>query len=243
MRLGYNTNGFAHHPLDEALRVLAHLGYQSVALTLDYHALNPFSANLSEEIEKIRAVLTKNNMRCVIETGARFLLDPMRKHFPTLVSGTQTERARRLEFLRASVRIAAELNADAVSFWSGASGDDHAEQVHFDHLVEGIHALCADADEHDVRLAFEPEPGMMIDTMGKFAELHGAVNHPRLGLTMDVGHLHCQREEPISDYIYLWRDWLWNIHIEDMKRDVHDHLMFGEGDIHFCADHDCVAQD
>jgi sugar phosphate isomerase/epimerase len=26
---------------------------------------------------------------------------------------------------------------------------------------------------------------------------------------------------------------LWNVHIEDMRRGVHDHLMFGEGEIEF----------
>ncbi len=30
-----------------------------------------------------------------------------------------------------------------------------------------------------------------------------------------------------------WRDWLWNVHIEDMRRGVHEHLMFGEGDMDF----------
>ena len=35
MRLGYNTNGLAHHRLTDAIDLLADLGYQSVALTLD----------------------------------------------------------------------------------------------------------------------------------------------------------------------------------------------------------------
>jgi sugar phosphate isomerase/epimerase len=26
---------------------------------------------------------------------------------------------------------------------------------------------------------------------------------------------------------------LWNVHVEDMRRGVHDHLMFGEGEIDF----------
>ena len=48
---------------------------------------------------------------------------------------------------------------------------------------------------------------------------------------MDVGHLHCQGEVPISDHLRNWRDWLWNVHIEDMRRGAHDHLMFGAGEI------------
>ena len=84
-----------------------------------------------------------------------------------------------------------------------------------------------------VRLAFEPEPGMFIDTMAKFEELHRRVNHHAFGLTLDVGHLHCHGETPIAGHIERWRDWLWNVHIEDMRRGVHDHLMFGEGEMEF----------
>src|SRR5262249_19837244 len=54
MLLGYNTNGFAHHKLEDALVVLAELGYQSVALTLDHHALNPFGPNPAREREQVR---------------------------------------------------------------------------------------------------------------------------------------------------------------------------------------------
>ena len=43
---GYNTNGFAHHRLEDAIEVLAETGYKSVALTLDHHSLNPFAPDL-----------------------------------------------------------------------------------------------------------------------------------------------------------------------------------------------------
>ncbi len=233
MRFGYNTNGFAHHRFEDALGILAELGYRSVAITLDHHVLNPFAPFLLDRTAEIRELLDHLRLHCVIETGARFLLDPRHKHQPTLISPRPEERERRLDFLRRAVDIAAELDADAVSFWSGTPLDKAPVAVHMDLLVKGCRSLCETAARKNVRLAFEPEPGMLIDTMARFQELHERVGHPNFGLTLDIGHLHCQGEVPIADQIRRWKDWLWNVHIEDMRRGVHDHLMFGEGEIDF----------
>jgi sugar phosphate isomerase/epimerase len=100
-------------------------------------------------------------------------------------------------------------------------------------LVEGCKRLADYAATRNVRLAFEPEPGMFIDTMDKFAELHAKVNHPAFGLTIDVGHLVCNGELPVSKHLREWKHVLWNVHIEDMCRGVHDHVMFGEGEVDF----------
>ena len=86
MLFGYNTNGFAHHRLEDALSILAELGYGSVAITLDYHALNPFDADLPRQLQVVHDLMKKLHLRSVIETGARFLLDPRHKHQPTLLS-------------------------------------------------------------------------------------------------------------------------------------------------------------
>src|SRR5262249_5650033 len=111
--------------------------------------------------------------------------------------------------------------------------DDQPLQVHLDRLVDGCLQLCDYAEKRQMRLAFEPEPGMLIDNMQRFAELEERIRHPNFGLTIDMGHLHCQGEVPIADQLRQWRALLWNLHIEDMRRGVHDHLMFGEGEIDF----------
>ena len=41
LRFGYGTNGFSNHRLDDCLVILADLGYQGVALTLDPCHLDP----------------------------------------------------------------------------------------------------------------------------------------------------------------------------------------------------------
>jgi L-ribulose-5-phosphate 3-epimerase len=233
VHFGYNTNGFAHHRLEDALHILADLGYASVALTLDYHSLNPYDELLPQQLAVVKKILHQRGLRCVIETGARFLLDPLNKHQPTLISGAAEERERRLDFLMRSLDIARELEADAVSFWSGTVRDEAAESVWMDRLVDACQRLCQRAATADIRLAFEPEPGMAVDTMDRFAALLDRVGHSSFGLTLDVGHLHCQGEVPIADHLRRWRDLLWNVHIEDMRRGVHDHRMFGEGEIDF----------
>jgi sugar phosphate isomerase/epimerase len=232
MLLGYNTNGFAHHTLEDALEILASQGFQSVALTLDHNALNPYSRGLKGQTKRVAAILRRRGLRSVIETGARFLLDPWMKHRPTLLDSPKKAELR-LDFLRRSIDLARALDADAVSFWSGAAPAETSEPLLWKRLVASCRNLAEYAERRQVRLAFEPEPGMFIDRMPRFAELHQRVNHPAFGLTLDVGHLHCLGELPIAEHLEKWRDWLWNIHIEDMRRGVHDHLFFGEGEIDF----------
>ena len=238
MLLGYNTNGFAHHALDDALAILAELGYRSVALTLDVHHLNPFDTDLPQRAERVRGRLEQLGLRCVVETGARFLLDPRRKHQPSLLAASAVERQRRLDFLFRAVDVAALLGSDVVSFWSGSPTDPAGRDAPgadelWQRLTDGCGRLADYAAARRVRVAFEPEPGMFIDTMPKFAELERRVARSNFGLTLDLGHLHCQGETPIADMIRSWRGPLTNVHIEDMRHGVHDHLKFGDGEIDF----------
>jgi sugar phosphate isomerase/epimerase len=233
MFFGYNTNGFAHHRLEDALAVLADLGYEGVALTLDHHALNPFDPHLPGQLRRVRELLRRHRLRAAVETGARFLLDPRRKHQPTLLSPEPDRRGHRREFLRRAVHVAAALGADVVSFWSGTPADDAPAAVLMERLVESCRILAQEAAAlQDVHLAFEPEPGMFVDTMARYAELSERVGHPNFGLTLDVGHLHCL-SEPVAPTLRRWKDVLWNVHVEDMRRGAHEHLMFGEGEVDF----------
>lgn len=232
MFFGYNTNGFAHHRLDDTVRILADLGYQGIGLTVDYHTLNVLDPDWRRAAEVLHGLLDRLGMRVVVETGARFLLDPKRKHQPTLLSADASERQYRYDFLAQCVELAAMLQAD-VSFWSGTPTDAAPPEVLFNRLADPCRRLANVAAKHNIRLAFEPEPGMFIDTMAQFRLLSERVQHPSFGLTIDVGHLHCLGEGMISGHLRAWKDVLCNLHIEDMKRGIHDHLMFGEGELDF----------
>jgi sugar phosphate isomerase/epimerase len=229
--LGYNTNGLCHHDPCDALELLAEIGYGSVAITLDHHCLAPGHNHLKSEIKRIRETLTRCGLRNVIETGARFLLDRYIKHEPTLMTADAQARQRRIEFYCRAIEIAAELESECVSLWSGVLREDCAEPAAFQRLVEGLEPVLDYAAKFNVVIGFEPEPGMFIDTMQRYDRLLDLLDAPHFQLTLDIGHLHCLGETPLDAYIRRYGSRLVNVHLEDMRRGVHEHLPFGEGEM------------
>ncbi len=212
--LGYNTNGFAHHRLEDALDLIAAAGFRAVGLTPDVHHVP--APRLGERLRGL-------GLLPVVETGARFLLDPARKHFPTFFD---PGRQRRIDFLFGCIDLAAAIGAPCVSLWSGKGSGESL-------LVDGLARVCDRAGQAGLDVAFEPEPGMAIDTMARFDALRARLPHPRLMLTLDVGHLHCMEEGPVEAWVGRYATLLRNVHLDDHRKGVHEHLFFGDGEIDF----------
>jgi len=235
MRLGYNTNGLAHHRLNDAIELLADFGFQSVALTLDAAALDPFQepAALAREVTRVRDSLDQHGLNRVIETGARFLLNPRLKHDPTLMDPDPARRLVRQDFLERAIDLARALDAEAVSLWSGAVIPPIEEDAGMARLSEAIQPVLRYAEQAGMPLAFEPEPGMFIDTLERFARLDERIHHPLFQLTIDLGHVHCMKEGCMDSILERWQNRVVNIHLEDMVEGIHEHLMFGAGTMDF----------
>jgi sugar phosphate isomerase/epimerase len=233
MLLGYNTNGLAHHDPYQAVELLAETGYQAVALTLDHGLLNPFAEDWPKQLFRLRSLLQQRGLKNVVETGARYLLDPRTKHEPTLVTVDAQQSARRIDFLCRAIDAAEFLGSQCVSLWSGVVRDAASAEEIWRRLTERLAVVLDYAERHGVPVGFEPEPGMFVDTLDKFAELRERCPWQQLKLTLDVGHLHCLGEVPIAEKIAQWGPLLVNVHIEDMRRGIHEHLMFGEGEMDF----------
>ncbi|MFJ8582489.1 sugar phosphate isomerase/epimerase family protein [Micromonospora sp. NPDC093277] len=231
LRFGYGTNGFANHRLDDALGVLADLGYQGVALTLDHDHLDPFGPGLARRVAAVHRRLDALGLAVVVETGARYLLDPWHKHAPTLL---HDEPAPRIEFLRRAVRIGADLGAEAVSCWAGVRPPGVPEAVAWDRLVAGCATVCAEAAAAGVPLGFEPEPGMLVEDIAGWHRLRDALGGPPVfGITLDIGHCRCLEPRPVPECVTAVAEHLVNVQIDDMRQGVHEHLEFGTGEIDF----------
>jgi ribosomal protein S12 methylthiotransferase accessory factor len=229
LRYAYNTNGLTSHRLDDALALLADSGYDGVALTLDVAHHDPYAPDLPGRTARLARRLAGLGLASVVETGARFLLDPRRKHHPTLVSAEQADRARRVDFLRTCVDVAADLGSEAVSFWAGVPGPGADRELCWERLVEGVRAVVDHATRRGVRCAFEPEPGMLVDDCDDWARLADRV--PGLTLALDTGHCLVSGRYPPAAAVRAFGPVLGACAVEDMPRGRHEHRAPGEGDM------------
>lgn len=227
----YNTNGFAFHRLEDAARILAGLGYDGVAVTPDVHHLDPYRTRPADVLG-VRRLLDDLGLCVVVETGARFVLDPERKHRPSLLDAAP-EAARRLDFLRRCVDLAAGLGARVVSTWSGSAPEGLDPEAVLDRLADGLRRVCEHAHERGIRVGFEPEPGMAVETVEGWLAVKDAVGHPALGLTLDVGHCLATREGDPARILRRHAADLVVVQLDDHRAGRHEHLQFGEGEVHW----------
>ena len=236
MHPGFGTNSLGDVDPLGVLPVLRDLGYRSLAITLDHHTLHPGMPDLPSRLDGWRAGLAAAGMACVIETGARHLLDPCTKHEPTLVSTTREGRDRRIAFTCGAIDVAADLGAACVSLWSGVARDAAAVETIWMRLVDALGPVLDHAARRGVALGFEPEPGMVVDTLARYGALLDQTGHPdHLRLTVDVGHLECMGERPVHEVLRPWAGRIVNVHVDDMLASRHEHLPLGTGDVDFGA--------
>jgi sugar phosphate isomerase/epimerase len=229
-KLGYNTNGLAHHRVLDALRLLADLGYEGVAITPDVGQLDPLAPD-AHLVGDVRRWSDELGLDLAIETGARFVLDAQRKHWPTMLEDRAEDRARRVDMLERSVDLASELGARIVSLWSGSRPKSASVDQAWQRLCDELRRVLDHARSRGVQIAFEPEPGMFVERPAHYLELVERLGRDGddLGLCLDVGHLLVTGDTPVEGRIRELAPRLVHVHLDDIRDGVHEHLMFGQG--------------
>ena len=229
LRFAYNTNGAANHRLADAVAIIAEAGYDGIALTLDHHHLDPLEPGWEQRAELLARDLAARGLGCVIETGARYVLDPRVKHEPTLLSPSVEGRGRRVAFLQRAIDIGSILGAEAVSFWAGVPRPGVTPHDAAAWLRQGLMEVLEHAARRGITAALEPEPGMLVETVDDWALLRREL--PGLSLALDLGHLLVTQERTPAHALREFAADLGTVAIEDMARGIHIHLPFGEGDM------------
>ena len=128
--------------------------------------------------------------------------------------------------------LANELGAPSIQTEPGGPLEEglsrrKATDVFYDELMPCVEL----AEQLEVLLLIEPEPGLLIETFEQYLEFVERIDSPWVGLNFDIGHAYCVSEEP-QDWVARMAPHTKHYHLEDIAATrVHQHLIPGHGAI------------
>ncbi|MHC4607913.1 MAG: sugar phosphate isomerase/epimerase family protein [Planctomycetota bacterium] len=237
IRFAYSTNAYTKHPLAEAVADIAKAGFDGVEILADVpHA---FPLNLAPaDVKALRETIGEAGLAIANINGNTTLgLDrdgrDLSGFWPGLVEVKADARAMRVEYVRQVIDMARALGAANVCTASGRLPRGSFREEAWKRLRHSLREILEHAERRPaVRVGLEYEPGLFLSDMDLVLRLIKTVNHPLLGVNLDIGHAVCAGEDP-AGAIEAFAGRIWNVHVEDIRGAEHNHLIPGEGDIDF----------
>lgn len=234
MRFAYSTNAYTRFLLEDAVKHIAHLGFEAVEILCDTPHWFP-GRTTKAEAERLRERLDElglavSNLNANTANGYFNPLPPENSFEPSLSSAGAERRRWRLDYSISALELASIVGAKNISVTSGgpASGGTPAEGLSF--FVDSLNRLCEAAERLGIRVGIEYEPGLLVERAEEVAEVIHRVGSPRLGANLDIGHSWLDGETP-EDAVRLLSGRIWNVHLEDIAGRKHYHLIPGQGDL------------
>ena len=96
-------------------------------------------------------------------------------------------------------------------------------------FYDGIMPCVELAEDLEVFLLIEPEPGLFIETFEQYLEFADRLDSPWVGLNFDIGHAYCVGQDP-QQWIARMAEHTKHYHIEDIAATRrHEHRFPGAG--------------
>jgi len=231
MVFGYSTNAFVKFRLVDAVARIARLGFKGVEIMADRPHLYPPDVD-DTHFEHLRQTLVAAGLK-VTNLNSFTLFAVGDTYLPSWIEAERQRRDIRIRHTRDCLHLARRLGCTNISVPPGGplSGVTRREAERLFH--EGLEQVVPLAEELQVRILVEPEPGLMIETTRQFREFMRGVRSPAVGLNFDIGHFFCAGEDPAEAFETLL-EWVGHVHLEDIAATrVHQHLIAGQGAIRF----------
>jgi sugar phosphate isomerase/epimerase len=163
--------------------------------------------------------------------------DPRQPYWhPSWIEPDPHYRAIRREHTKRALGLARDLGAPHITTEPGgplAAGQtwQAAASVFYEELMPCIEV----AENLNVPLLIEPEPGLLIERFDQYLEFTARIDSPMIGLNFDVGHAYCVGEDA-QLWVAKMQNHTRHYHLEDIAATrVHLHLVPGRGAIDFPA--------
>lgn len=236
MRFAYSTNAFTRTDLHRALNAIADLGYTGAEILCDLPHWFPGEVGESEQ-EAVAALLHDrglmvSNLNANTARGYYRPAPPESVFGPSLSDPDPAVRRWRQQYTIEALRLAHRLGARCVSVTSGHPQPGIEPARSLAHLVDSLKHICDAAESLGARVGIEYEPGLLVERATELAEVLERVGSPLLGVNLDIGHSWLDGETP-ERAVALLAGRIWNVHVEDIARRKHFHLVPGDGDLPF----------
>jgi sugar phosphate isomerase/epimerase len=252
MKLAFSTNAFKKYSLEESIRLIKEIGYEGVEILCDIpHAYPP---HLKEEnIVSIKETVSENKIE-ISNLNAFTLYAITDVYHPSWIENDDRLRELRIQHTNNCLNLARKIGAKNISTEPGGPVDLRNKTVNLsnsgsndksngqydieklqDVFSEGITRSAKIAEEYNVKILVEPEPGLLIENSKQFLRFLKNIESDWVGLNFDIGHFFCVREEPV-DLIYDLAEYIGHFHLADIAHTrVHNHLIPGHGAINFLS--------
>jgi len=234
MKLAYSSNAYRRFPVDQAMQRIAGIGYAGFELMADEPHAWPATMT-SASIDLLRNRIQQSRLE--ISNVNAFMMNAVQDFWhPSWIDPDPEDRRLRLQHTIDALRMAKQLGAKSITTEPGGplpNGMSRATAMEY--FIEGLHASLLVADQTQVMLLVEPEPGLLIENAEQFLDLARLTDSPMFGLNFDIGHFFCVGD-PLPETIGRLLGWTRHYHFEDIAATrVHEHLIPGEGAIDFAA--------
>lgn len=244
IKLAFSTNAFKRYSLEDSIREIAKVGYSGVEILCDIpHAYAPSFKD--DQVRSLKKTLALSNMQ-ISNLNAFTLYAIGDTYHPSWIDDS---REMRIEHTIECIRLAKRIGAKHLSTEPGGpvvappvpSSSHQQEQQQYQDIswfekifLDGLTRVTKMAEEEDIKVLIEPEPGLLIENSRQFKNFVTKINNSKyIRLNFDIGHFYCVNEDP-AKVVYELSDYIEHFHLADIAHTrIHNHLIPGKGSIDF----------
>ena len=233
MKLAYSTNAFKRYSLNEAIRMIAEIGYEGIEVLCDLpHAYPPIFQD--KEIDSFQNQIAKFRLD-ISNLNAFTLYSISDVYHPSWIEDDKISREIRITHTINCIKLAKKIGAKNISTEPGGPLiERNTNMKHLEKLfMEGLYRVVPIAEQENIKILIEPEPNLLLENSDQFLNFIENFNTDNVRLNFDIGHFYCVGEDP-TEIIYKLSEYIEHFHLADIASNrIHNHLIPGEGSINF----------
>jgi sugar phosphate isomerase/epimerase len=233
MKLAYSTNAFKRYSLNEAIRMIAEIGYEGIEVLCDLpHAYPPIFQD--KEIDSFKNQIAKFRLD-ISNLNAFTLYSISDVYHPSWIEDDKISREIRITHTINCIKLAKKIGAKNISTEPGGPLiERNTNMKHLEKLfLEGLYRVVPIAEQENIKILIEPEPNLLLENSDQFLNFIENFSTDNVRLNFDIGHFYCVGEDP-TEIIYKLSEYIEHFHLADIASNrIHNHLIPGEGSINF----------